>query len=204
MSDYNSNFWDERFSVEGYVYGTEPNKFFKEQLMKINPVGRLLLPAEGEGRNAVFAAKLGWKVDAFDQSKVARQKAMKLSKVNDVKIDYFITQLEDFIPHKNYYDCAAIIFVHVPTESRSIFYKKIIESLKPKGKIIIELFSKNQLGKNSGGPQDTNMLASVEEIRTDFREIKSELLTEENIYLEEGAKHSGNASVIRFIGEKIL
>lgn len=204
MSDYNSNFWDERFSVEGYVYGTEPNKFFKEQLMKINPVGRLLLPAEGEGRNAVFAAKLGWKVDAFDQSKVARQKAMKLSKVNDVKIDYFITQLEDFIPHKNYYDCAAIIFVHVPTESRSIFYKKIIESLKPKGKIIIELFSKNQLGKNSGGPQDTNMLASVEEIRTDFREIKTELLTEENIYLEEGAKHSGNASVIRFIGEKIL
>ncbi len=204
MSDYNSNFWDERFSVEGYVYGTEPNKFFKEQLMKINPVGRLLLPAEGEGRNAVFAAKLGWKVDAFDQSKVARQKAMKLSKVNDVKIDYFITQLEDFIPHKNYYDCAAIIFVHVPTESRSIFYKKIIESLKPKGKIIIELFSKNQLGKNSGGPQDTNMLASVEEIRTDSREIKTELLAEENIYLEEGAKHSGNASVIRFIGEKIL
>ncbi len=204
MSDYNSNFWDERFSVEGYVYGTEPNKFFKEQLMKINPVGRLLLPAEGEGRNAVFAAKLGWKVDAFDQSKVARQKAMKLSKVNDVKIDYFISQLEDFIPQKNYYDCAAIIFVHVPTESRSIFYKKIIESLKPKGKIIIELFSKNQLGKNSGGPQDTNMLASVEEIRTDFREIKTELLAEENIYLEEGAKHSGNASVIRFIGEKIL
>ncbi|MBV6418947.1 MAG: hypothetical protein DAHOPDDO_00157 [Ignavibacteriaceae bacterium] len=203
MSDYNSNFWDERFSVEGYVYGTEPNKFFKEQLMKINPVGRLLLPAEGEGRNAVFAAKLGWKVDAFDQSKVARQKAMKLSKVNDVKIDYFITQLEDFIPHKNYYDCAAIIFVHVPTESRSIFYKKIIESLKPKGKIIIELFSKNQLGKNSGGPQDTNMLASVEDIRNDFNEIKIELLTEENIYLEEGEKHSGEASVIRLVGKKI-
>lgn len=203
MSDYNSNFWDERFSVEGYVYGTEPNKFFKEQLMKINPVGRLLLPAEGEGRNAVFAAKLGWKVDAFDQSKVARQKAINLSNGNKVKINYFITQLEDFIPQKNYYDCAAIIFVHVPTESRSIFYKKIIESLKPKGKIIIELFSKNQLGKNSGGPQDTNMLASVEDIRNDFNEIKIELLTEENIYLEEGEKHSGEASVIRLVGKKI-
>ncbi len=203
MSDYNSNFWDERFSVEGYVYGTEPNKFFKEQLMKINPVGRLLLPAEGEGRNAVFAAKLGWKVDAFDQSKVARQKAINLSNGNKVKINYFITQLEDFIPQKNYYDCAAIIFVHVPSESRSIFYKKIIESLKPKGKIIIELFSKNQLGKNSGGPQDTNMLASVEDIRNDFNEIKIELLTEENIYLEEGEKHSGEASVIRLVGKKI-
>ncbi len=203
MSDYNSNFWDERFSVEGYVYGTEPNKFFKEQLMKINPVGRLLLPAEGEGRNAVFAAKLGWNVDAFDQSKVARQKAINLSNGNKVKINYFITQLEDFIPQKNYYDCAAIIFVHVPSESRSIFYKKIIESLKPKGKIIIELFSKNQLGKNSGGPQDTNMLASVEDIRNDFNEIKIELLTEENIYLEEGEKHSGEASVIRLVGKKI-
>lgn len=46
------------------AYGTEPNAFFKAQLDQLTP-GRLLLPAEGEGRNAVYAAKKGWEVAAF-------------------------------------------------------------------------------------------------------------------------------------------
>ena len=71
---------------EEYVYGTEPNQFFKEQLQKIIPAGKLLLPGEGEGRNAVYAAKLGWMVDAFDQSSVARTKALNLAKEKKSKL----------------------------------------------------------------------------------------------------------------------
>ena len=88
MAEYKTDFWNERYSSDEYVYGTEPNQFFKEQIQKINPSGRLLLPGEGEGRNAVFAAKLGWNVDAFDQSSVAKMKAETLAKLNNVKINY--------------------------------------------------------------------------------------------------------------------
>jgi SAM-dependent methyltransferase len=176
MSDFKSNFWDERYSSEEYVYGTEPNQFFKEQLQKINPTGKLLLPGEGEGRNAVFAAKLGWVVDAFDQSSVARMKAFKLAELNKVEINYSNVDLGKFIPQKNYYDCAAIVFVHLPSEIRSGFYRKIVESLKPEGKIILELFSKYQLGKDSGGPQDLNMLSSIEEIKNSFKDLKTLIL----------------------------
>jgi SAM-dependent methyltransferase len=204
MSDFKSNFWDERYSAEEYVYGTEPNQFFKEQLQKINTAGKLLLLGEGEGRNAIFAAKLRWTVDAFDQSSVAKMKALQLAELNKVKINYLNVDLGKFIPQKNSYDCAAIIFVHLPSEIRSGFYRKIIESIKPKGKIILELFSKNQLGKDSGGPQDINMLSSIEEIKNNFMDLKTLLLKEENIFIEEGAKHSGEASVIRFVGEKVL
>ena len=204
MSEFKSNFWDERYSPEEYVYGTEPNQFFKEQIQKINPTGKLLLPGEGEGRNAVFAAKLRWTVDAFDQSSVAKMKALKLAELNKVKINYSNVDLGKFIPQKNSYDCAAIIFVHLSTEIRSGFYRKIIESMKPKGKIILELFSKNQLGKDSGGPQDINMLSSIEEIKNNFMDLNTLILKEENIFIEEGAKHSGEASVIRFVGEKVL
>jgi 2-polyprenyl-3-methyl-5-hydroxy-6-metoxy-1,4-benzoquinol methylase len=204
MAEFKSNFWDERYSTKEYVYGTEPNQFFKEQIQKINPAGKLLLPGEGEGRNAVFAAKLGWVVDAFDQSSVARMKAFKLAELNKVEINYSNVDLGKFIPQKNYYDCAAIVFVHLPSEIRSGFYRKIVESLKPEGKIILELFSKYQLGKDSGGPQDLNMLSSIEEIKNSFKDLKTLILKEENIYLAEGEKHSGEASVIRFVGEKVL
>lgn len=59
--------WNSRYSDTAYAYGKSPNQFLKEQLEKL-PIGNILFPAEGEGRNAVFAATLGWKVSAFDIS----------------------------------------------------------------------------------------------------------------------------------------
>ena len=202
MAEYKTNFWNDRYSSDEYVYGTEPNQFFKEQIQKINASGRLLLPGEGEGRNAVFAAKLGWNVDAFDQSSVAKMKAETLAKLNNVKINYSNVDLGKFVPQKNFYDCAAIIFVHLSPEIRSGFHSKIIESLKTKGKIILELFSKNQFRKDSGGPQNLDMLSTIEEIKNDFKGLKTIVLSEDNINLDEGAKHSGEASVIRYLGQK--
>ena len=113
MTEFRSNFWDERYSSKEYVYGKKPNHFFKEQIDKISVPGKILLPGEGEGRNAIYAAKLGWKVDAFDQSSVAKLKALKLARENNVEINYSNVDLAKFIPQKNYYDCAAIIFVHL-------------------------------------------------------------------------------------------
>ena len=202
MVEYQSTFWDERYSSEKYVYGTEPNQFFKQQIQKIKPVGKLLLPGEGEGRNAVFAAKLGWAVDAFDQSPVAKMKAKKLARENKIDINYSNVDLGKFIPKKNFYDCAAIIFVHLTPDIRSEFHNKIVESIKSSGKLILELFSKNQYGKSSGGPQNIDMLSTVEEIKNDFKDLDRILLQEENIFLNEGEKHSGEASVIRFVGKK--
>ena len=60
--------WNDRYSKDEFAYGEAPNNYLKEQLTKIN-VGKILFPAEGEGRNAVYAAKIGWTVSAFDIKK---------------------------------------------------------------------------------------------------------------------------------------
>ena len=203
MSLYKSNFWDERFSGEEFVYGMEPNQFFKEQIGKIPKPGKLILPGEGEGRNAVYAARSGWQVNAFDQSRVAQQKALKLAQQYKVQINYEVIDLNYFTPPNNIYQAAAVIFVHLPPVEQSKLHKKLINSLAKGGIIILELFSKNQLGKESGGPQDISMLSSIDEIQNDFRNMKTILIEEKNFYLTEGRKHSGEASVIRFVGEKI-
>jgi hypothetical protein len=54
-----NNIWNERYSQEEYVYGEEPNVFIAEQLNKLQN-GIIILPCEGEGRNAVHAASQGW------------------------------------------------------------------------------------------------------------------------------------------------
>ena len=77
--------WDTRYGKDEYAYGTEPNQFLKEKLEDLEP-GSILFPAEGEGRNAVYAAQLGWKVSAFDISEVGKQKALKLAGQKKVSI----------------------------------------------------------------------------------------------------------------------
>jgi hypothetical protein len=59
--------WNDRYGKIEFAYGEQPNNFLKEQLIKI-PAGTILFPAEGEGRNAIYAATQGWNVNAFDQS----------------------------------------------------------------------------------------------------------------------------------------
>jgi len=197
------NFWDERYSIKDYVYGTNPNQFFEEQIQKLKP-GKILMLGEGEGRNAVCAAKYGWRVMALDSSEVAKEKALRLAEKNNVKIQYEIANVHSYNYPNNFYDAIGIIFLHInETESEIMsLYDKLFNALKDNGKIILELFSKNQLGKNSGGPQDLSLLCSVELIQKYFPKLKHEILREENIVLSEGKFHQGEASVIRFIGAK--
>lgn len=72
--------WDQRYAQSEYVYRTNPNEFFKKELANLTP-GKILLPAEGEGRNAAYAAEKGWTVSAFDQSEEGRKKALLFSEV---------------------------------------------------------------------------------------------------------------------------
>lgn len=201
MTEYNNSFWDERYSTEEFIYGKEANEFFKERLEKLKP-GKLFLPGEGEGRNAVFAAKLGWQVEAVDQSIIARSKALNLADENNVKINYSVCDIKNFEFKVNYYDAAAIIFFHLPFDIRMGTHKKIVNSLKDDGIIILEMFNKDQLGRDSGGPQDYDMLYSTDDIERDFSSLRTLLLENKVITLNEGAKHSGEASVIRYVGIK--
>ncbi len=194
-------FWNERYSANEFVYGTEPNKFLKEELQKLRP-GSILLLGEGEGRNAVFAAKQGWKVDAFDFSEKAREKAERLAKQEGVNINYTVKNLREFVPVENNYNAVGLIFIHLEKQLSNNVHQKAAASLKAGGRIILEVFSQNQLGKDSGGPQNPEMLYTLKEIENNFSDLKTELLEEQEIDLSEGEFHKGKASVIRYVGKK--
>ncbi len=193
--------WNSRYSTNEYVYGKKPNEFFAEQLNNLSP-GSIILPCEGEGRNAVFAASLGCNVIAFDQSESGKEKALALAKENLVTIDYRISDAIDFECKENSIDVVAFIYAHFPNPVRKIIHQKAIRWLKPGGKIIIEAFNPKQLINSSGGPKDISMLYTESMLTEDFDSIKIELLQSLQIDLKEGYLHQGSADVIRLIGEK--
>lgn len=193
--------WDERFSSEEYIYGKEPNKFFKEEIDKLAPAKALFL-GEGEGRNAVYAAKLGWHVDAVDSSSAGKEKALKLAAEHKVNINYFVSDLAHWVPEPETYDLIVIIFLHLFPELRKEVHSKIITTLKPGGKLIFQVFDKDQLKYKTGGPPKVDLLYSLEDVYTDFQDMEIEKFSKEIIYINEGDHHKGKAAVINYVGVK--
>ena len=198
-----SQFWNERYRSGEYAYGKEANAFFSAQLDGAGP-GLMLLPGEGEGRNAVYASRKGWVVDAFDQSSVGQAKALALASELGAEISYRVCRMEDFSFKQNHYDVVGLLFFHADPADRMVLHRKVFESLKPGGFLIIEAFHKEQLKNDTGGPKSPEMLFDEETLSSDFAPFETRLLEKQDIVLNEGPFHQGAASVIRFVGKKPL
>lgn len=198
--------WDERYKEPEFAYGKAPNVFFKEWLTKFTP-GKILMPADGEGRNGVFAAQLGWQVQSFDLSSEGQTKALQLAKENNVSIDYTVGDFDQLDFETAGFDAIGLVYAHFPADKKSAFHKKLNGYLKPGGIVIFEAFSKQHLQYKKqdpkvGGPDDLGMLFSTEELAADFSNYEVLVLTEDIPVLEEGKYHQGQGSVIRFVGRK--
>ncbi|MBZ9630366.1 class I SAM-dependent methyltransferase [Salegentibacter sp. LM13S] len=200
------DFWNERYAEKDYVYGKAPNKYFKNKIGEIAP-GKILFPAEGEGRNAVYASSKDWEVSAFDISEKGKEKALKLSEEEGVKIDYKVGRLPELGYKKEQFDVIALIFAHFSPEDKQNYIEEFKSLLKPDGVVIFEAFSKEQIdiqkeNPQSGGPKNAEMLFSKEELQTIFGGYKFEEFEDRITELSEGKYHQGKAAVIRFVAKK--
>lgn len=193
--------WNERYQQDIYQYGINPNDFMAEQIQQI-PTGRILFPGAGEGRDAVFAAKLGWEVHAFDLSEQGQSKALKLASQEKTRIHFKVADASLVKFPLASFELIGLTYFHLPIETRLPFYANCVSWLKPGGKILLEGFSKKQLGLSSGGPKNIDWLFSAKELTTEFLGLKIILNEEKQRILDEGPLHQGLAEVVQFIAQK--
>jgi len=196
------DFWNERYSEDGLAYGEEPNVFLTEVIDRIEPKGKVLVVGDGEGRNGVWLASKGYDVTSVDYSPVAVEKINELAKKCDINLSAVCADLNEWDWAKDEYDAVVAIYIHFPSESRAKMHHKMVEALKPGGKIIMEAFNKAQLDYPSGGPPVLDMLFSEDELKEDFSKVNIDELYEKIVYLNEGKYHVGDGAVVRLIAEK--
>lgn len=182
--------WNERYRKEEFAFGEQPNNYLKYQLEKLT-AGSILFPAEGEGRNAVFAAKPGWAVSAFDISVEGQRKASRLTATSKVTIDYQVGELQTLNYEAEQFDAIALIYAHFPAAIKSLYHKTLDTYLRKNGIIIFEDFSKRHLEYNAknpkiGGPKELDSLFSIAELESDFANYEIIELVEKEIELSEG------------------
>lgn len=195
--------WDERYSEPGFTYGTTPNSFLVSVVDRIPP-GRVLMLAEGEGRNAVYLASLGYQITAVDGSAVGLGKALELAAERGVRLTTIVADLAGFEIEPEKWDAIVSCFCHIPSAIRIPLHRKVVQGLKPGGVFVLEGFSKEQMDYDTGGPKSLDMLMSREELRQELAGldfIHAATLVRD---VKEGRGHTGLASVVQILAVKPL
>lgn len=199
-----SEFWDQRYGAEGYVYGTRPNDYLRSQAHRLRPGMTALALADGEGRNGVWLATQGLDVLSVDKSAVGLAKAAALAREQDVCLTTLQADLLEWGWRPRAFDLVVSIFAHFRPAARERINRRIVESLRPGGLVIVEAFHKRQLGRSSGGPKDLELLYTPDYLRVDFGQLDMIELLDGQAVLDEGPFHQGEAEVVRYIGRKPL
>lgn len=194
--------WDERYNTEEYVYGKKPNVFLEQQSHLFKPGMKVLTIAEGEGRNAVWLAEKSLDVEMWDYSRVGLEKALRLAENREVIIKTHLIDLSNAEWPTSSFDIVISIFGHFQDDVKSEVFKGIQKSLKPGGYFITEVYSKEQVQLNTGGPKDLNYLYETADFKTLSQSLETLLIFEGIVNREEGRLHNGESAVIQYIGQK--
>lgn len=194
--------WSDQSNPPIYMFGTEANKFIKSSVHYLPKKARIAAYAEGEGANAVFLAKIGHKVTAYDSSTSGLSKVRLLARLNGVTIKTKLVELlQDKLPKENY-DGAIMVFGHFPHMSQPIVLDKIMDSIKRKGVFMFEVYEYAQLLYDTGGPKDLRYLYNAEDILRWARRYNLKHFFTGEVLQQETSNYTETCRVIQVIVEK--
>ena len=200
-----TQFWNERFDKEEFIFGKEPNEYLVEQTKKyLKPGQKVLCIADGEGRNGVWLAKQGMQVVGFDASDIALAKAKQFAKENQVEVEYTFSDTDSFAWQSNTYDAVIAIFIQFADPAmRERIFQKAHETLKQGGIFILQGYTPKQLEYKTGGPSLIEHLYTEQMIRDlakDFEILELSVYEKE---LSEGARHTGMSALLGLTAKKV-
>jgi cyclopropane fatty-acyl-phospholipid synthase-like methyltransferase len=201
---FDAAFWNDRYRSTDFAYGEAPNIFLTEAASHLKPVGKILVPGDGEGRNGVWLARQGFDVTTIDLSEEGCAKAEKLAQRHSVPLTVICADLAAWEWPQGHFDGVVSIFLHVPSQFRPRLHGLMRKALRDDGILIIEAFEPNHLTWRAlnpavGGPGNVDMLYDLDDLKADFApmvEIFSQVKVTD---LAEGIYHKGKGSVVRAV-----
>ena len=188
-------FWNHRYGLPGWAYGTEPNDFLRECAPLLE--GPVLCLGEGEGRNAVFLAQLGLEVTALDLSPKALEKAQQLAAERGVRLTTLEADLADFDLGEKRWGAIISIWCHLPPWLRERVHRDVARALRPGGRFVLEAYTPAQLAFDTGGPKSADLLFAPTSLRQELADLELERLEALEREVQEGDWHRGLSAVVQ-------
>ena len=159
--------WDERYRSADLVWGAEPNRFVRRLCERL-PAGEALDIACGEGRNALWLARRGWRVLGVDFSEAAIERARELTAAEDhmvrLHLSWKVSDVTAEPPRRNRYDLTIVSYVHIEPAERDAMLRAAARSVRPTGRLVVVGHDRRNLDEGVGGPQDIDRLYVPDEL----------------------------------------
>jgi SAM-dependent methyltransferase len=201
MSEYDR--WQNRYSVEEFVFGEAPNEFLASKKHLLPAGGKVLAVADGEGRNGVWLAGQGLDVLSMDFSPAAQAKARTLAERQGVSLTFKLEDVHGWTYPENAFDVVVDIFTQFSDpEQRARKWNGMKRALKPGGLLLLEGYTPKQLDYGTGGPKALDQLYTREMLEAAFAGFTKLQIIQEERAMSEGRGHSGMSAVIDLVGWK--
>jgi 2-polyprenyl-3-methyl-5-hydroxy-6-metoxy-1,4-benzoquinol methylase len=201
-----ADFWNKRFDTPDYIFGKAPNEYLQAQAASHLKRGdSVLCVADGEGRNSVWLATQGMRVDAFDLSEVALSKAVALATEEAVQVQFSLASSNTWDWQPNQYDAVVGIFIQFADPVMRVrLFAQMISTLRPGGVLILQGYTPKQLVFKTGGPSILEHLYTEDMIRDLISDLEIIDLCVYEKMLSEGPKHTGMSALLGLVARKPL
>lgn len=195
--------WNRRFAGDEYLFGTEPNAWLREHAGVWAPGQRVLCVADGEGRNSVWLAQRGLRVQAFDIAEAGVAKARRLAAQQGVSVGFEVADCDGFAWPQAAFDGVAAIFVQfADPPQRARLFGRMVQSLKPGGTLLLQGYTPKQLDYKTGGPPFASHLYTPALLREAFAALDIVELREYEADVAEGSGHRGRSALIGLVARR--
>ncbi|MHB8666186.1 MAG: class I SAM-dependent methyltransferase [Burkholderiales bacterium] len=195
--------WESRFGVDEYLFGERPNAYLASKAALLRKGSRALSIADGEGRNSIWLAEQGLRVDAFDFSPTAVSKAERLAAGRGVHVEFNVAETFAWNWAPSAYDLVAAIFIQFASPSvRQKLFPLIKRTLKPDGLLILQGYRVEQLQYGTGGPPEADHLYTEAMIREALQDMDIVELRCYDEQVDEGKGHAGMSALMGVVARK--
>jgi SAM-dependent methyltransferase len=187
--------WDERYRASELVWSAGPNQFVEAELSGLPP-GRALDLAAGEGRNAIWLARQGWRVTAVDFSQAGLDKGRVLG--GDLDVDWVCADATTWAgdPDGEGYDVCLVAYLQLAAAERRAAARNAYAAVRPGGTFLWIAHDSTNLTDGTGGPQDPSVLMTAEDVLGDLDGETFEVEQAGRVAREVGDGHGEEPSAV--------
>ena len=156
-------YWDAKYSTDDFIYTKTANRFIVEFCELLQP-GKAIDLAGGEGRNTVWLAEQGWTVENVDISAIGLKKCEAFARERGVsdRVKTLCASGANFSSTLAPVDLGIVPYLQVPGELLAASLKNLVAQIKSGGRLVGVWHALENLQGGFGGPQDPQVLPSVE------------------------------------------
>lgn len=167
--------WNQRYAAKDLVWGAEPNRFVEEALAGVEPRGRALDLACGEGRNAIWLAERGWRTTGVDFSRVGVERARQLAAERGVEVEFVEADVTRWKPEAGAFALVLVLYLQIPPPERRRVWAHVASALAAGGELFAVGHARRNLVEGYGGPQDAALLWEPGEVAAELEAVGLEV-----------------------------